>query len=120
PRPVAAWCAALADVLARFLDGDGDDAEAAQVVRGALDRVADDAARADFGAAIPLDLVRALVRAELERPTPRGRFLAGGGTFCALVPMRTLPFEGVCLIGMNDGSLPRSRPPPSFHRPAAH
>src|SRR5262249_12533593 len=46
--------------------------------------------------------------------------LAGGVTFCALVPMRSLPFEVVCLIGMNDGSFPRSRPPLSFDLMAAH
>ncbi len=120
PRAVPAWCATLADVLERFLDPDDADAEAAQAVRGALDRVADDATRAGFEAVIPLDLVRALLHAELERPAPRGRFLAGGVTCCALVPMRSLPFEVVCLVGMNDGSFPRSRPPLSFDLMAAH
>src|SRR5262249_61088688 len=111
PRSVAAWCATLGDALASFLDPDDDEAEAAQAVRTALDRVADDAARASFEAAIPLDVVRALLHAELERPAPRGRFLAGGVTFCALVPMRSLPFEVVCLVGMNDGSFPPALPP---------
>src|SRR5262249_30868289 len=59
PRSVAAWCATLGDALASFLDPDDDEAEAAQAVRTALDRVADDAARASFEAAIPLDVVRA-------------------------------------------------------------
>ena len=43
-----------------------------------------------------------------------GRFLAGRVTFCAMVPMRSVPFKVVCLIGMNDGSYPRSRRAPGF------
>ena len=43
-----------------------------------------------------------------------GRFLTGGVTFCAMVPMRSIPFDVVCLVGMNDGSFPRTRQPASF------
>jgi exodeoxyribonuclease V gamma subunit len=35
------------------------------------------------------------------------RFRAGGVTFCTLLPMRAIPFEVVCLLGMNDGDYPR-------------
>ena len=34
----------------------------------------------------------------------------GRVTFCELVPMRSVPFDVVCLVGMNDGSYPRSEP----------
>ena len=37
----------------------------------------------------------------------RSRFRAGGVTFCTLMPMRAIPFEVVCLLGMNDGDYPR-------------
>ena len=47
------------------------------------------------------------LRARLDVP---GRaFLSGGVTFCAMVPMRSLPFEVVCMIGMNDRAFPRVR-----------
>lgn len=35
------------------------------------------------------------------------RFRAGGVTFCTLLPLRAIPFEVVCLLGMNDGDYPR-------------
>ena len=35
------------------------------------------------------------------------RFKAGGVTFCTLLPMRAIPFEVLCLLGMNDGDYPR-------------
>src|SRR5690606_21082631 len=47
-----------------------------------------------------------------------GRFLTGGITFCTLVPMRSVPFEVVCLIGMNDEAFPRAHRPLSFDRMA--
>ena len=37
------------------------------------------------------------------------RFLSGGVTCCAMVPMRSIPFAVVCLIGMNDDAYPRPR-----------
>ncbi len=42
------------------------------------------------------------------------RFLAGQVNFCTLMPMRSIPFRVVCLLGMNDGVYPRSMPPESF------
>lgn len=42
------------------------------------------------------------------------RFLAGQVNFCTLMPMRSIPFGVVCLLGMNDGVYPRSMPPEGF------
>ncbi len=42
------------------------------------------------------------------------RFLAGQVNFCTLMPMRSIPFEVVCLLGMNDGAYPRNIPPEGF------
>lgn len=38
------------------------------------------------------------------------RFLAGQVNFCTLMPMRSIPFQKVCLLGMNDGAYPRANP----------
>jgi exodeoxyribonuclease V gamma subunit len=37
-----------------------------------------------------------------------------GVTFCGMVPMRSIPFSVVCLIGMNDEVFPRRQPMLSF------
>ncbi len=44
----------------------------------------------------------------IDEPALTSRFRAGGVTFCTLLPMRAIPFEVVCLMGMNDGDYPRS------------
>jgi len=43
----------------------------------------------------------------VQQPSVDSRFRAGGVTFCTLMPMRAIPFEAVCLLGMNDGDYPR-------------
>lgn len=42
------------------------------------------------------------------------RFLAGYVNFCTLMPMRSIPFKMVCLLGMNDTDYPRQSVPMSF------
>jgi exodeoxyribonuclease V gamma subunit len=43
----------------------------------------------------------------VDEPSLSQRFKAGGVTFCTLLPLRAIPFEVVCLLGMNDGDYPR-------------
>lgn len=42
------------------------------------------------------------------------RFLAGYVNFCTLMPMRSIPFKMVCLLGMNDKDYPRQSVPVGF------
>ncbi|GGD55713.1 RecBCD enzyme subunit RecC [Lacimicrobium alkaliphilum] len=42
------------------------------------------------------------------------RFLAGAVNFCTLMPMRSIPFKRVCLLGMNDSDYPRQMMPMGF------
>ncbi len=53
------------------------------------------------------DAVREVLDGELSATGTRQPFLAGGVTFCGLLPLRTVPFRVVCLLGMNDGEFPR-------------
>src|SRR5690606_18514401 len=48
-----------------------------------------------------------LLEAELDTSRPSTDFLAGGVTFCALLPLRTIPFRAVCVLGLNQGEFPR-------------
>lgn len=51
--------------------------------------------------------VRDSLRATLETAAERQPFLAGGITFCGMVPLRAVPFRVVCVLGMNDSAFPR-------------
>ncbi|MBB4845337.1 exodeoxyribonuclease V gamma subunit [Paucibacter oligotrophus] len=62
---------------------------------------------AEFAQDIELPLAREAWLTGMDLPTLNRRFKAGGLTFCTLMPMRAVPFELVCLLGMNDGDYPR-------------
>ena len=63
---------------------------------------------------VPLTIVRDVLLDGLEEGGLNQRFLAGKVNFATLMPMRAIPFKRVCLLGMNDGDYPRTRPPVDF------
>ncbi len=58
---------------------------------------------------LPLLVVREAMMSALEGEGLSQRFLAGCVNFCTLMPMRSIPFKVVCLLGMCDGEYPRHR-----------
>ncbi len=62
---------------------------------------------AGFDAEVDLVALRHGWMGALQLPSLDQRFRSGGVTFCTLMPMRAIPFEVVCLLGMNDGDYPR-------------
>jgi exodeoxyribonuclease V gamma subunit len=71
-----------------------------------------------FDKEISLAVIRSFLISSLEErfsPIPGGTgFLAGGVTFCSMLPMRAIPFKVICLLGLNDGLYPRSDRRKSF------
>lgn len=63
---------------------------------------------------MPLVVVREALMVALDSEGLSQRFLAGCVNFCTLMPMRSIPFKVVCLLGMNDGEYPRHRVPMDF------
>ena len=62
---------------------------------------------ARFVEPVPLAVFREGWLAGIEGLDASRRFLTGGVTFCTSMPLRSVPFEVVCLLGMNDGDFPR-------------
>lgn len=69
---------------------------------------------ADYVEAIPLTILRDELSSRLDNERISQRFLAGSINFCTLMPMRSIPFKVVCLLGMNDGVYPRTLSPLGF------
>ena len=69
---------------------------------------------ARFDSPVPLAVVREHWLAQLSQAPMHKRFFGGGVQFATLMPMRSIPFKCVCLLGMNDGDYPRSQTPCDF------
>ncbi len=115
PRPADAWARDLGTALEELYRAEGEEEEGAlELVRGVLEELH----QARELAGLEEDLSRQVVRAHL------GRRLAGDGsgsgffdgriTFCALKPMRALPFEVICVAGLAEGAFPRRDPRHAF------
>ena len=120
PRPPAAWSQALRQLLDDSFRADDTEERDLYALRSAITQIESTATAAAYAQPISLELVTTQIREALDVPGGAARFLAGGVTFCALMPMRSIPFAVVCLIGMNEGSVPRSSRPLSFDRMAEH
>ena len=69
---------------------------------------------AGFAEPVPLAVAASAWMEALQTPRLEQRFRSGGVTFCTLMPMRAIPFQAVCLLGMNDGDYPRRAPRVDF------
>jgi exodeoxyribonuclease V gamma subunit len=108
PRPVAQWPEALGMLIDHFLAREDHGAWEVEPLRAALEALVADAALVGHVDPVPLPAICDLIDARMEDDRPPRGFLAGGVTFCAMLPMRTIPFRVVCLLGMGDTQFPRS------------
>jgi len=56
---------------------------------------------------VSFDVVRSWVRTTAEASDAAG-FLSGRLTFCSMLPMRSIPFKVICLLGINEGEYPKN------------
>jgi exodeoxyribonuclease V gamma subunit len=101
-------------LAALFKPQDDTDRNALSALDQALNDWGKAADQADFVEAVPLAVARSAWLEALKVPKLEQRFRAGGVTFCTLMPMRAIPFQMVCLLGMNDGDYPRRSPRADF------
>lgn len=119
-RSLADWTQRIEAWLERFFAPTETQTEELQEVRSALERISTYAAQAGFSAPVPLTVVRSALNRALNQQASSAGFFAGGVTFATMVPMRSIPFEVVCLIGMNHGSYPRPHRPVDFDLMSNH
>ncbi len=64
--------------------------------------------------ALNIQVLQHWFNARLSESRVGQRYLAGSVNFCTLMPMRSIPFKLVALLGMNDGVYPRVQHPVGF------
>ena len=107
PQSLMDWESDLLAAIDEFLDAD----ESAQLelnqLRGALAELGRISAASGNEDAVSREIVVLQLERVLENASSGAGFLSGAMTFCALKPMRSIPFKIVCLLGMNDTAYPR-------------
>lgn len=111
-RTLVQWSDFLAGMIKDFFPERSDLSPDLRLLKGAVDELKKfgEALRREVG----IDIIREHLKRRLDMEGFGGGFLAGGITFCAMLPMRSIPFKVICLIGMDDGAYPRETIPPGF------
>ncbi len=73
-----------------------------------------DAGHGGYTGALSFEAIQDMLISRLDQSIAQGSFLAGGITFCNLMPMRSIPFKVVALMGMDEASFPRKVFAPGF------
>ncbi|MDK4688498.1 exodeoxyribonuclease V subunit gamma [Kingella negevensis] len=84
-----------------------EDHAALQQLETALTQWQNETTTANYNQALPQEIALQHIVRFLSSQDEKG-FLRGGITFCSMVPMRSLPFQVICLLGLNDGDFPRN------------
>ncbi|MFW4398503.1 exodeoxyribonuclease V subunit gamma, partial [Klebsiella pneumoniae] len=113
-RPLAEWLPVCRDLLNDFFLPDSETEAALALIEQQWLAVIDSGLEAQYGEQVPLTLLRDELAQRLDQQRISQRFLAGPVNICTLMPMRSIPFKVVCLLGMNDGVYPRTLPPLGF------
>lgn len=117
----AQWCSVMHDVLLRFFEVDSEADERMLLrLQQELSHWQSLCDQAGMSEPIPLTVVREHWLSGLESSGLQQRFFGGGVQFSTLMPMRAIPFKGLCLLGMNDGAYPRQSTPRDFDLMSLH
>ncbi|OUL58889.1 exodeoxyribonuclease V subunit gamma [Pseudoalteromonas ulvae] len=68
----------------------------------------------DYKGLVSQRVIVTLIQQGLNQSGVGQRFLVGQVNFCTLMPMRSVPFKVVCMLGLNDADYPRSVQPMGF------
>ncbi|WP_224961741.1 exodeoxyribonuclease V subunit gamma [Geomonas subterranea] len=114
PRVPAEWVPVLRRILDDFIlpdqEGEREFLSLIEIVK----KLGECGGQAGFEEQIGLEVVRYWVEQQLGSSERGLGFLTGGVTFCAMLPMRSIPFPVVALIGMDEGRFPRGNPAQGF------
>jgi exodeoxyribonuclease V gamma subunit len=114
PKTLESWQEELAAVLDDFFDPGEESDREMPLIRRMLDDLVKTGAASLFDEKVPLQVVRSYLERTLDQTGFGLGFMTGGVTFCAMLPMRSIPFRVICLLGMDSEAYPRQSNPLGF------
>ncbi len=108
PQTMPAWITWLNAVLDKLFSSSKQNAYEVHVLRQAVSELTRASESLTIEMPLSLAAIRGQMVARLEAVPMRARFLNGGVSFCALLPMRAIPFPAIFLLGLSETAFPRS------------
>ena len=109
PQTLETWAGYLRQLVEKIFAPDETTDRDLEVIRGALNQleVFFSVEGAGFRETVNLRVIRWLLEGFFQKEGYGFGFMTGGVTFCAMLPMRSIPFKVIVLAGMNDDAYPR-------------
>lgn len=114
PRSPNQWMQYLLQTKDSLFSALPIDNNAQQIIQQAIDDLGEYTSHAHYDKKIPLIVIRDFLLKHFNQPEPGRQFMAGQVTFCSMLPMRSVPFRIIAVLGLNDGEFPRQRQPMGF------
>lgn len=118
PRPLSEWGGELLRLLEEFFAAGESRLDERLSLERMLAGLPALEALSGCRAPIPLEVLRRLLERRLESEGAGRGFLREGVTFCSMLPMRSIPFPVVCLLGLDHDAFPRETRRLAFDRMA--
>ncbi len=109
PHSLKRWSEELMGLLDEFFDIDESAVPQARAIRSIFTHISQIRTNARFDGDVSLEVIRAYLKQTFGAIEEGKNFLFGGITFCAMLPMRSIPFKVVCVLGMNHNDFPRQQ-----------
>ncbi len=114
PRKPEEWSDLLHDITNSFLPDNRDYFWELNKIREEVNKLTENAALAGYDHEVPFSVVRRWLGEQLQQQSTGGGRIGRGVTFSSLMPVRSIPFDVIGMIGMNEGAFPRSKIPIEF------
>ena len=120
PKTICQWAAVFITILDQLFAWREPFEKDLQILRKTIDQMVVNAQVAENEQTLDLAVVKICLRNNLEVNVFGSGFILGGVTFCAMLPMRSIPFKVICLVGLNTDAFPRDVRKLSFDLMAGH
>lgn len=101
------WLAELSSFWKKWLDFELVSADIQSLLSSFETEIYKESAQTGFDLPVSFSVIASVLKAQFENQRVSQRFLAGRINFCTLMPMRSIPFKAVCMLGLNEGAYPR-------------
>jgi exodeoxyribonuclease V gamma subunit len=113
-RTLTKWGAAFIEMLEQLFMPDEENQREMHFLRKIFKDLEDKERISGFKDKVELEVMRSYLERIFEQEFTSSGFISKGITFCAMLPMRSIPFKIICLIGMNNDTFPREFRPLGF------
>src|SRR5690606_19661849 len=114
PRSSEEWQTCLTEMKQQFFAEPQQSSEADEIITKVISDLRKQHDLANSQQKIPLLVIRHALQKRFSQADNYNQFLTGAVTFSSMVPMRSIPFKVVAILGLNDGQFPRQSQPNSF------